>query len=87
MGGVAAAARDAEALMERTVWKTLLWDILQGEEVKGQRRGSQIDKILSTTEPEVVESSLYNHEVEVMQVNVDYWTWCLECPIKQFGFM
>lgn len=43
MGGVAAAARNAEALMERTVWKTFLWDILQGEEVKGQRRGSQID--------------------------------------------
>lgn len=37
MGGVAAAARDAEALMERTVWKTLLWDVLKGEEVKGQR--------------------------------------------------
>lgn len=28
IGGVAVADRDAEALMERTVWKTLLWDDL-----------------------------------------------------------
>lgn len=37
IGGVAAAVCDAAALMERTVWKTLLWDILEGEKVKGQQ--------------------------------------------------
>lgn len=37
MGGVAVAARDAEALTERTVWKTFFWDDLE------LRRG--VDKI------------------------------------------
>lgn len=43
MGGVAEAARDAEALTERTVWKTRFWDTLQGEDVTGQKNQHTAD--------------------------------------------
>ena len=56
---MAEAGRDDEALMERTVWKTRFWDILQGEDVKGQRQGPQMINVLSTTERENINSYLW----------------------------
>lgn len=61
IGGVAEAGRDVEALMERTVWKTRFWEILQGEKVKGQQQGPQ------TTKHEVSVSESYRDTLDLYE--------------------